>query len=145
MLAFHKTSQGTASETSVFVDKQAFNIVERHMQSGTECTSCITSQVQQTLIAPTFVQDLISHQAWGSMGVVATQAKTVCLLLQEPDPVHQLPQHQPKQFDVCIANILQGPLLDLQPRLSKYVKPGGQLLLSGILTSQVTVACMHHI
>ena len=41
------------------------------------------------------------------------------------------------QFDICIANILQGPLLDLQPRLSGYVKPGGMLLLSGILTSQV--------
>lgn len=41
------------------------------------------------------------------------------------------------QFDICIANILKGPLLDLQPRLSGYIKPGGQLLLSGILTSQV--------
>ena len=61
------------------------------------------------------------------------------LLLQGLDPIHQLPQQQPKQFDICIANILQGPLLDLQPRLSGYVKPGGQLLLSGILTSQVTV------
>lgn len=57
--------------------------------------------------------------------------------IQGPDPVHQLPQHQPKQFDICIANILQGPLLHLQPRLSQYVKPGGQLLLSGILKSQV--------
>ncbi len=41
------------------------------------------------------------------------------------------------QFDICIANILRGPLLDLQPRLTAYVKPGGHLLLSGILESQV--------
>ncbi len=44
---------------------------------------------------------------------------------------------QPMQFDICIANILRGPLLDLQPRLTAYVKPGGHLLLSGILVSQV--------
>ena len=41
------------------------------------------------------------------------------------------------QFDICIANILRGPLLDLQPRLTAYVKPGGHLLLPGILDSQV--------
>lgn len=58
-------------------------------------------------------------------------------LLQVPDPVQELPGTQPGQFDVCIANILQGPLLDLHPRLAGYVRPGGHLLLSGILTSQV--------
>ena len=60
-----------------------------------------------------------------------------CLRLQGPDPVQELPGTQPGHFDVCIANILQGPLLDLYPRLAGYVKPGGHLLLSGILTSQV--------
>lgn len=48
-----------------------------------------------------------------------------------------LAAQKPAQFDVCIANILQGPLLELQPRLCGYLKPGGTLLLSGILTSQV--------
>lgn len=58
--------------------------------------------------------------------------------VQGPDPVEGMMfQHQPVQFDICMANILRGPLLDLQPRLSSYVKPGGQLLLSGIFESQV--------
>ena len=60
------------------------------------------------------------------------------LHVQGPDPVEGMMfQHQPVQFDICMANILRGPLLDLQPRLSSYVKPGGQLLLSGIFESQV--------
>ncbi len=50
-------------------------------------------------------------------------------------------EDKPIHFDICIANILRGPLLDLQPRLSSYVKPGGQLLLSGILVSQVSSEC----
>ena len=32
---------------------------------------------------------------------------------------------------------LQGPLIDLKPRLTSYVKPGCLLLLSGIMTTQV--------
>jgi hypothetical protein len=53
-----------------------------------------------------------------------------------PEPLAQLGQAG-RQFDVCIANILRGPLVELQPRLSGYVKPGGQLVLSGILREQV--------
>lgn len=41
-------------------------------------------------------------------------------------------------YDVVLANILQGPLLDLGPRLSAYVRPGGLLALSGILETQVS-------
>lgn len=58
--------------------------------------------------------------------------------VQDPDPLQALaPGGGTQTFDICIANILRGPLLDLQPRLSGYVKPGGHVLLSGILTSQV--------
>lgn len=40
-------------------------------------------------------------------------------------------------YDFVVANILRGPLLELQPRLTAYVKPGGRLALSGILAEQV--------
>ncbi|KAG2426056.1 hypothetical protein HXX76_013246 [Chlamydomonas incerta] len=39
-------------------------------------------------------------------------------------------------FDLVVANILRGPLVELQDRLSGYVKPGGMLMLSGILFEQ---------
>lgn len=48
-----------------------------------------------------------------------------------------LPKDQPSlEADVVVANILAGPLADLKHIISGYVKPGGLLALSGILTSQ---------
>ncbi|NRQ44579.1 50S ribosomal protein L11 methyltransferase [Rheinheimera sp. YQF-2] len=49
-----------------------------------------------------------------------------------------LPKDQPANFqaDVVVANILAGPLAELKQTISAYVKPGGQLALSGILQSQ---------
>ena len=42
----------------------------------------------------------------------------------------------PGSADVVLANILAGPLIDLAPRLSASVRPGGSLVLSGILDEQ---------
>jgi ribosomal protein L11 methyltransferase len=39
-------------------------------------------------------------------------------------------------YDVVVANILVGPLLELRPRLTQLVRPGGALALSGLLASQ---------
>jgi ribosomal protein L11 methyltransferase len=40
------------------------------------------------------------------------------------------------EFDVVVANILAGPLVELAAPISERVKPGGQLALSGILSEQ---------
>ncbi len=42
----------------------------------------------------------------------------------------------PTQADVVIANILANVLVDLAPKIGTLVKPGGELLLSGILHDQ---------
>ena len=42
----------------------------------------------------------------------------------------------PQAADVVLANILAGPLLELAPRLGTSVRPGGWLVLSGILEEQ---------
>jgi len=48
-----------------------------------------------------------------------------------------LPDECPKaSVDLVLANILCGPLLELYPRLSSFVKPGGQLVISGLLATQ---------
>jgi len=39
--------------------------------------------------------------------------------------------------DLLVANILAGPLVDLAPRFASLVRPGGQILLSGILKPQL--------
>jgi len=39
-------------------------------------------------------------------------------------------------FDCIVANILAQPLIDMAPYLLKHLKPGGALILSGILVTQ---------
>lgn len=41
-----------------------------------------------------------------------------------------------EQFDIVVANILSGPLIEMAPRLRRTVAPGGSLILSGILEEQ---------
>lgn len=48
-----------------------------------------------------------------------------------------LPGQFPEEpADLLLANILAGPLVDLYPVLSRLVKPGGYIVLSGILQEQ---------
>jgi ribosomal protein L11 methyltransferase len=43
-----------------------------------------------------------------------------------------------EEYDVVLANILAGPLIALEPLLAARTRPGGRILLSGILESQAT-------
>ncbi|WP_027852886.1 50S ribosomal protein L11 methyltransferase [Marinobacterium litorale] len=48
-----------------------------------------------------------------------------------------LPESAPKaQADTLVANILAGPLVELAPTLEALVRPGGKILLSGLLADQ---------
>jgi ribosomal protein L11 methyltransferase len=48
-----------------------------------------------------------------------------------------LPEGEPSTIaDVMLANILAQPLIGLAPHLASRVKPGGHLVLSGILSNQ---------
>ncbi|HEV2594434.1 MAG TPA: 50S ribosomal protein L11 methyltransferase [Sphingomicrobium sp.] len=40
-------------------------------------------------------------------------------------------------FDLIIANILAGPLIDLAPNFANVLLPGGTIVLAGLLTNQV--------
>ena len=46
--------------------------------------------------------------------------------------------------DVVIANILAGPLVELADTLLGLLKPGGTLLLSGLLATQAGALCEHY-
>lgn len=47
-------------------------------------------------------------------------------------------QVPPLQSDLLIANILAGPLVQLQPVFAALLRPGGKLLLSGLLQHQAS-------
>ena len=46
--------------------------------------------------------------------------------------------------DLVLANILAGPLMSLAPLLSELVKPGGTLVMSGLLMHQVDAVTAHY-
>ena len=57
--------------------------------------------------------------------------------INEQDYQVYLPQHYPaQQADIVLANILAGPLIELQAQIIASIKPGGLLVLSGILDNQ---------
>jgi ribosomal protein L11 methyltransferase len=48
-----------------------------------------------------------------------------------------LPDELPEQdFDLVLANILANPLIELAAHLAALARPGGDLVLSGILEAQ---------
>jgi ribosomal protein L11 methyltransferase len=50
----------------------------------------------------------------------------------------------PRQVDVLLANILSGPLCELAPRLGKLVRPGGSIVLAGLLEREASdVTCAY--
>jgi ribosomal protein L11 methyltransferase len=49
-----------------------------------------------------------------------------------------------EQADLVVANILAGPLCELAPTLCAMLRPGGRLLLSGILADQVESLRPHY-
>jgi ribosomal protein L11 methyltransferase len=53
--------------------------------------------------------------------------------------VHSDGARLPTGCDALVANILAGPLCELAARFSALVRPGGRLLLAGILTEQAEV------
>jgi len=48
------------------------------------------------------------------------------------------------QADLVVANILAGPLMELSKTLLGLLKPGGTLMLSGLLNSQAAELCAHY-
>ena len=56
-----------------------------------------------------------------------------------------LPKNLPKmKCDIIIANILANPLIELLPKFQSLLKPGGYLVISGILESQIKNVKTHY-
>ena len=47
-------------------------------------------------------------------------------------------------FDLILANILMGPLIDLAPATAAHLAPGGRAILSGLLTHQADAVLAAH-
>lgn len=47
-------------------------------------------------------------------------------------------------FDLIFANILKGPLIELAPAMARALRPGGRVILSGILNEQADEVLAHY-
>mmetsp|Transcript_35775 Transcript_35775/g.84810 ORF Transcript_35775/g.84810 Transcript_35775/m.84810 type:complete len:325 (+) Transcript_35775:730-1704(+) len=56
---------------------------------------------------------------------------------EEADPIAEAALLPEGGFGICVANMLEGHIRALSDRLVGYVRPGGTLLLSGMLAEQV--------
>ena len=62
--------------------------------------------------------------------------------------LHQISTYQPtgleadREYELVLANILSGPLTELAPVLAKHSCPGGDIVLSGILSDQAEAVRM---
>lgn len=69
--------------------------------------------------------------------------------IAEQNFVLYLPNEMPelKQADIVVANILAGPLVELSQSIMSMLKPGGTLILSGLLNEQEEklIAAFEHI
>lgn len=74
--------------------------------------------------------DIDEQALWASRENAARNAVAERLITCLPGELDEPP------FDVLLANILANPLIELSPRLAGLVKPGGNLVLSGILSAQ---------
>ncbi len=59
-------------------------------------------------------------------------------------PENFSPQPESRPVDVLLANILAGPLAELAPRFADILRPGGDLVLSGILPEQAPGLRAHY-
>lgn len=69
--------------------------------------------------------------------LIATHDNAAANALQARISIHEQAATLPAQVDVVVANILAGTLVELAPLLCAYLRPGGQLILAGILKQQV--------
>lgn len=72
----------------------------------------------------------LDNAAYNAIG---TGIEGACLQVGEPALVTR-PGTEP--FDVLVANILANPLVELAPQLTALVRPGGSIVLSGLLADQ---------
>ena len=52
--------------------------------------------------------------------------------------LHSSTESLPERVDVLLSNILSGPLCELAPRFAALVRPGGDLVLAGLMESEVS-------
>lgn len=122
---------GASAATGVEVDHDAIEAAHRNAANNNLPFTCY---LPPAALAHTSAGGAGMGAGMGSEKEVtdATTAASAC----EP-----LPQSLLGTFDVCVANILAGPLTQLAPTVAQHCRMGAKLALSGVLTEQGDKVC----
>ncbi len=71
-----------------------------------------------------------------SQALIATRGNAQAIGLASRVQVHDSVDTLPREADALVANILSAPLCELAPRFASLVRPGGALVLAGLLEEQ---------
>lgn len=69
--------------------------------------------------------------------LIATGDNAEANAVSERVRLHSTTQSLPQGVDVLLSNILSGPLCELAPRFAALVRPGGAVILAGLLEHEV--------
>lgn len=69
--------------------------------------------------------------------LIATRDNAEANAVSERVRLHSTAQSLPHGVDVLLSNILSGPLCELAPRFAALVRPGGALILAGLMEREV--------
>jgi ribosomal protein L11 methyltransferase len=109
------------------------NIIDYGCGSGILAVAAILLGAKQAIAIDIDPQALTATHDNAKKNSVANKITTWL-----PEQFHQ---QSPQQADIVLANILAKPLIELAEPISSLVKPGGLLILSGILTEQADEVC----
>jgi ribosomal protein L11 methyltransferase len=110
------------------LDLSTREVIDFGCGSGVLAIGALLLGARSALAVDTSPQALVATRSNAQRNHIAEQRLHICL----PTALSGN-----EQADLVIANILAGPLCELAPLLCRQLRPGGILILSGILVEQV--------
>lgn len=114
------------------------NVVDYGCGSGILAVAALKLGAEQALGVDNDPQALAASRDNAARNQIRPERLALALPGQEERPAWA------GRADIVIANILAGPLIELSGTLLHFLRPGGTLLLSGLLSSQVETLCAHY-
>ncbi len=110
------------------LDLSAREVIDFGCGSGVLAIGALLLGASSALAVDTSPQALVATRGNAQRNHIAEQRLRICL----PTALNG-----DEQADLVVANILAGPLCELAPLLCRQLRPGGIIILSGILLEQV--------
>ena len=107
------------------MDLKGRTVIDFGCGSGILAIAALKSGAQQAIAVDHDPQALIATRSNAERNQVSERLETL-----------SAEDFRPRQADVVLANILANVLIELSPLIRSLVRPGGQLVLSGILAHQ---------